>query len=73
MLHDKERERDALASVAHYIRENPVRAGLVCSQEEWPYSGSILPGYPSLDPGDERFEKVFWNVVYEAYEKGKGW
>ena len=26
-----------------YVRENPVRAGLVTTAEDWPYAGNILP------------------------------
>jgi len=26
----------------NYVRENPVRAGLVTKAEEWPYSGEIV-------------------------------
>ena len=26
-----------------YVRENPVRAGLVDTPEQWPYSGEIVP------------------------------
>jgi putative transposase len=26
-----------------YVRENPVRAGLVARAEDWPYAGQILP------------------------------
>ena len=26
----------------NYVRENPVRAGLVTSAEEWPYQGEIV-------------------------------
>jgi REP element-mobilizing transposase RayT len=25
-----------------YVRENPVRAGLVCSAEDWPFAGEIV-------------------------------
>jgi putative transposase len=26
----------------NYVRENPVRAGLVASADDWPYSGEIV-------------------------------
>ena len=39
--------RDMCRSTAHYIFENPVRKGLVAQATEWPYAGSILPGYPN--------------------------
>ena len=34
------RSEEAAISVARYILENPVRAGLVCRIEDYPYSGS---------------------------------
>ena len=27
----------------NYVRENPVRAGLVTNAEDWPYAGEIIP------------------------------
>jgi hypothetical protein len=35
------RHDEATLSVARYILENPVRAGLVNSPDEYPFSGSI--------------------------------
>lgn len=35
------RTEDSLAEKWTYIRENPVRAGLVSRAEDWPYAGSI--------------------------------
>jgi putative transposase len=40
----------AFDEVLPYVWENPVRAGLVERPEEWPYAGSIVPGYPLLHP-----------------------
>ena len=37
------RNDDSYAKKWNYVRENPVRAGLVTSTEEWPYSGEIVP------------------------------
>ncbi|MES2476948.1 MAG: transposase [Verrucomicrobiota bacterium] len=28
-----------------YVRENPVRAGLVCDADDWPFAGNILPDF----------------------------
>ena len=34
-----------------YVRDNPVRAGLVRSAEDWPYAGEIARGHrPRLQP-----------------------
>jgi REP element-mobilizing transposase RayT len=63
VLRETERERGAFASVAHYILENPVRAGLVEERDAWPYSGSLVPGYPSLDPARETFWESFWLAI----------
>ncbi len=27
----------------HYVRENPVRKGLVARAEDWPYWGEVFP------------------------------
>jgi hypothetical protein len=38
------RDDEAAVSVARYILENPVRAGLIASVQEYPFSGSAV--YP---------------------------
>lgn len=35
------RSEESLAAKWTYIRENPVRAGLVSRAEDWPYAGSV--------------------------------
>ena len=35
------RSADSYAEKWEYVRENPVRAGLVASLEQWPYQGEI--------------------------------
>jgi REP element-mobilizing transposase RayT len=37
------RDRDHLSSRWHYIRQNPVRAGLSTRAEAWPYQGEVFP------------------------------
>ncbi len=37
------RSSESHAEKWKYVRENPVRAGLVRKAEEWPYAGSIQP------------------------------
>ncbi len=64
VLCEEEREREVFARIAWYIRENPVRAGIVPGVEDWPYSGSLVPGYPSLDSG----AAGFWNSFWLAFE-----
>ncbi len=65
VLREKERARGAFESVAHYILENPVRAGLVAEYAAWPYAGSLVPGFHSLNPRAAEFWTSFW-LVHEA-------
>lgn len=69
VLRDEERDRDALCGICHYIRENPVRAGLVEQQKEWPYQGALIPGYPDLKEGSQEFWDTFWKC-WKAYQEG---
>jgi len=66
VLRENERKRGALASIVHYIAENPTRAGLAERTDEWPYTGCVVPGYPALDPREEKFWDVFWKI-YSRY------
>lgn len=68
ILRQEERTRMALATALDYILQNPIRAGLVPSASQWPYSGTIVPGYPSLHPHDSKFWHSFW-LAHEALAK----
>ena len=46
--------------MAGYVLANPARAGLVERWEDYAFSGSIVAGYPSLDPRREKFWESFW-------------
>jgi len=37
------RSEESHAEKWQYVRENPVRAGLCLTAEEWPYAGQIMP------------------------------
>jgi putative transposase len=37
------RSDESYESKWHYVRENPVRAGLVSTADDWPYGGEIAP------------------------------
>ena len=37
------RSSESYSEKWNYVRENPVRAGLCTSSEEWPYQGEIVP------------------------------
>jgi putative transposase len=60
VLREKERRRNAFAKVCFYILANPVRAELVQREEEWPFSGAIVPGIPNLHPLRMNYWPLFW-------------
>ena len=62
VLDEAERERGAFGSAAHYIFENPLRAGFVGKWQDYPFSGALIPGYPKFDPREEDFWGRFWRV-----------
>jgi len=66
VLRESERGRDGFAAVAHYIVENPVRAGLVTKAAEWDYSGSLIAGWPDLDWRREDFWERWWKIFAES-------
>ncbi len=37
------RSDESYESKWHYVRENPVRAGLLSAADDWPYGGEITP------------------------------
>ena len=37
------RNDESMSEKWEYIRQNPVRAGLVSDSEDWPFQGEILP------------------------------
>ncbi len=59
---EEERKRGVFGAMCEYVRENPVRAGLVEGWEMWPYSGAVVSGYPRLDPRDVSFWEDFWKI-----------
>ena len=62
VLREKERMRNAFASFCFYTLANPVRAELVKSEKEWPYSGAVVPGYPTLHPLADGYWELFWKL-----------
>jgi putative transposase len=65
VLREEERKRHAFASVCFYILANPVRAGLAKREQDWRFSGAVVPGYPELYP----FHGDFWEVFWKIYSK----
>ena len=55
-----ERTNNSLKKAATYIIQNPVRAELVASAGEWPYTGALIPGYPDLNPFHSDYWPTFW-------------
>ncbi|HEY9174924.1 MAG TPA: hypothetical protein VI136_21760 [Verrucomicrobiae bacterium] len=68
VLREDERRRNAFASTCFYILANPVRAGLVTHERDWPHAGAIVPGYPTLHPLKEEFWARFWELYSIARE-----
>ncbi|MFT3829078.1 MAG: hypothetical protein QM691_05150 [Opitutaceae bacterium] len=62
VLRESERAHGAFQTVAHYILDNPCRAGLCAPWREWPYSGALVPGYPELDPRLDDYWERFWRL-----------
>ena len=66
-LKENERRHDAFARACHYILENPLQAGLVAYPNEWPHSGAVVPGYPTLHP----LQDGFWKKLRKIYKAKK--
>src|SRR4051794_31625799 len=50
VLREKERHRQLFTRVCNYILENPSRAQLIARPDQWLFSGSLVVGYPDLQP-----------------------
>jgi putative transposase len=62
VLKEKERRHNAFARACQYILQNPVQAELVKDPVSWPFSGSLVLGYPKLNPFNDSFWPKFWNL-----------
>jgi len=71
VLSETERERDAFQTVAHYIAENPVRAGHSTRASTYRYSGSLFPGYPKMDFRRPNFWESFWTTYNQQIENSE--
>lgn len=72
VLREEQRQRNAFAKVCFYIAENPVKAELVESVQDWPFTGCILPGYPKLNPLDDDFWPKFWRLYGKLRQPDAG-
>ena len=68
VLREEERRRNAFASFCFYTLANPVRDELVKKESDWPYSGAIIPGYPSVHPLADGFWELFWKLYVNERE-----
>jgi hypothetical protein len=62
VLRESDREHGAFQTVAHYLFENPVRAGLVGDWHNYAYSGCCAAGYPELDIRAADYWERFWRL-----------
>jgi putative transposase len=68
VLKEEERRRNAFASVCFYVLENPVRAKLVQSSDQWMFLGAVVPGYPDLHPLRKDLWETFWKLYVQQRE-----
>src|SRR2546426_11703965 len=55
-------------AVSFITLANPVRDELVKKESDWPYSGAIIPGYPSVHPLADGFWDLFWKLYVNEGE-----
>ena len=60
VIREQDRAKDGFPDLIHYVLHNPVHKNLVTDWKKWPYSGTLLPGYPRLHLTDEYFWENFW-------------
>jgi REP element-mobilizing transposase RayT len=65
VMNEAERTLGAFVDTCQYLRDNPVRASLVVSAKDWAYAGSLVPGFPDLDPWETA---AFWRC-FQAYQR----
>jgi REP element-mobilizing transposase RayT len=70
VLRARERLGDALAKIADYILQNPVRAQLCQSWREYPYSNALVAGYPDLDVRQSDSWEIFWRIYNRLVAAG---
>lgn len=68
VLREKDRTRGAFQKSCFYLIDNPRRKGLVKHPLEWPYFGSLVPGYPFLHPLEDDFWEQFWRLYQDHRE-----
>jgi len=73
VLRENERKRgdNGLQATAFYILENPSRAGQITKADLWPYSGSLIVGWPELEWRMPDFWTRWWNI-YDERTRAEG-
>ena len=73
VLNEHERNREEFEDTLFYILANPERGKLVGEWREWDFLGSMVAGYPDLDPREkERFPGSFWKLHHREGESLEG-
>ena len=72
VLREEERRGDAFQTVAHYIVENPVRAGLIETAGAWRFSGALVAGWPTLDWRQRDFWERWWRIFAGGDDESAG-
>ena len=72
VLREEERRGDVFQSVAHYIAENPVRAGPVETADAWRFSGALMVGWPALDWRQSDFWDRWWSIFARGDNENAG-
>jgi len=68
VLRDSQRERGAFQTVAQYILDNPVRAGLVSRRSDYTFLGGCVAGYPDLSVYRDDYWERFWRIYNRLVE-----
>lgn len=72
VLREDERKQSAFENACGYVVENPLRAGLVEDPNEWEFTGTVVPGYPTLHPLRDQFWDRFWRIYFKLREPDAG-
>jgi REP element-mobilizing transposase RayT len=69
VLREAEREHGAFQAVAHYVFENPVRAGLAERWQDYPLNGCCIAGYPEFTVRAPDYWARVWRCYNYLIEK----
>jgi REP element-mobilizing transposase RayT len=72
VLRAEQRKRNAFAKICFYIAANPVRSELMGENDVWPFTGSIIPGYPKLNPMADDYWSKFWRIFAKLRQPDAG-